>query len=140
VVDDEKAIQSFLSDYLLTKGVRTVLAGNGAEAYRMLEQHARTGRPAFFAIISDWVMPVMDGIALLGRVRSGPFSGLPFVLMSGAVSRDVLLGAVRHGPDAVVLKPFDLNTLWAKIEEVAKNRERKTLEQALGGTKKDGAP
>ena len=140
MVDDEKAIQSFLSDYLQTKGVGTVVAGNGAEAYRLIEERAREGGPAFFAVVSDWVMPVMDGLGLLARVRSSEFRGLPFVLMSGAVSREVLLGAAKHGPDAVVLKPFSIDVLWAKIQEVvAKSRERKAREQALGGTKKDAA-
>ena len=139
LVDDEKAILSLLSDYLQTKGVRAVLAGNGAEAYRVLEERAHGGGPAFFAVVSDWMMPVMDGLGLLDRVRSGEFCGLPFVLMSGAVSREVLLGAVKRDPDAVVLKPFNIDLLWAKIQEAAKSRERRVREKALGGPKKDAA-
>lgn len=133
LVDDEAAIRSLLSDYLSVRGYTATCAESGEDAYRLIEARAESGRPHFTAVVSDWMMPGMDGLALLEKIRSGDQHRLPFVLMSGAVSRDVLLAAVKYDPDAVLLKPFSIDLLCAKIAEAAKARERKVLDRVLTG-------
>jgi CheY-like chemotaxis protein len=131
LVDDEEELLLLLGDLLETRHLEAVCASNGQEAMRQLEKHSRSGKPAFTAVVSDWVMPVMDGVALLKQMRAGEFRKIPFVLMSGAVSREELLGAIRYDPDAVLLKPFRVEALCAKIEEAVQNRQRKELERAF---------
>lgn len=133
VVDDEPDILSLISDFLSARGYTATCAGGGADAYRLIEERAQGGRPPFAAVVSDWMMPGMDGLALLEKVRSGDQHRLPFVLMSGAVSRDVLLGAVKYDPDAVLLKPFSIDLLCTKIAEAVKTRERKVRDRVLIG-------
>jgi CheY-like chemotaxis protein len=135
LVDDDPGILSLLCDYLREKGFRTTCAPSAEEAFRQLNERARSGGPAFAAVVSDWMMPGMDGVALLNQIRSGEFQELPFVLMSGAVSKDVLLKAVKYDPDAVLLKPFSINALCVKIQEAIKVRERKQIERARIGDK-----
>lgn len=133
LVDDEAEIRSLLSDYLEVRGYTATCAESGTDAYRLIEERAQGGGPHFTAVVSDWMMPGMDGLALLEKIRSGDQHRLPFVLMSGAVSRDVLLAAVKYDPDAVLLKPFSIDLLCAKITEAAKTRERKVLDRVLTG-------
>ncbi len=140
LVDDEKDILSICAEYLNGNGIQTILANNGAAALRLLEERAGRDEPPCAAIVCDWMMPVMDGLTLLARVRSSEFRQMPFVLMSGAVSRDVLLTAVKHDPDAVLLKPFPIATLLAKIEEAIKSRERKERARMQAGAKPPGSP
>jgi CheY-like chemotaxis protein len=131
LVDDEEEVLVLLGDLLQAQHFETTCASNGQEALRQLQLRAREGQPPFAAVVSDWVMPVMDGVALLKAMRAGEFRKVPFVLMSGAVSRDELLGAIRYDPDAVLLKPFRIEALRGKIEEAVQNRQRKELERAF---------
>jgi two-component system chemotaxis response regulator CheY len=103
----------------------------GEAAVRVLEERALSGGVPFSAVVSDWMMPGMDGVALLRRIRSGGFNRLPFVLMSGAVTKEVLLTAVKYDLDAVLLKPFAIDALCVKIQEASRARERKVRERML---------
>src|SRR5262245_27054952 len=112
LVDDQPEILSFLADSLERAGVHTTCALNGTEALSLLEKRGGSGR-AVVAIVSDWVMPVLDGLGLLTRIRaSDEFRGLPFVLISGAMTDEDLVGAAaHHDPDAFLLKPFTIEAL-----------------------------
>jgi CheY-like chemotaxis protein len=131
LVDDEEELLLLLGDLLETKNFHTVCAGNGQEALRLLERHVKVNKAPFTAVVSDWVMPVLDGVGLLKTMRAGEFRKVPFVLMSGAVGREELLSAIRYDPDAVLLKPFRIEALCVKIEEAVQNRQRKELERAF---------
>ena len=135
VVDAQNAMRELLVDCLQMKGVPAITAMNGAEAYRLLEERALARGPAFLAVVSDWVMPVLDGLGLLHRIRSGEFQWLPFVLISGAVSITELRAAVKYGPDAVLLKPFAVDALYDKVHEAAAARARKTLSERVARTR-----
>ena len=131
LVDDEEELLLLLGDLLNARNVETLCATNGQEALRLLEQQTRGRKAPVSAVVCDWVMPVLDGVGMLRTMRAGEFRKIPFVLMSGAVSRDELLGAIKYDPDAVLLKPFRIEALCTKIEEAVQNRQRKELERAF---------
>jgi CheY-like chemotaxis protein len=133
LVDDDPEILSLFSELLEMHGEQAITAGNGEQALRLILDRWRARQPPFSAVVSDWKMPVMDGLELLARIRSGEFHALPFVLVSGAVTADVLLAAVQYGPDAVLLKPFNIDALCVKIQEARDIRERKERERARTG-------
>ncbi len=77
VVDDEPDYRLVVRSILSTKGYEAVLAANGEEAWRKLEEG-----PVDF-VISDIYMPVMDGIKFHRLVRaSGKYQNLPFLFVS----------------------------------------------------------
>src|SRR5262245_30724086 len=125
LVDDQSEILSLLADSLECAGVRTTCARDGAEALRLLEERTRAGG-AVTAIVSDWVMPGLDGLGLLAGIRaSDEFRGLPFVLISGAMTDEDFVGAAaHHDPDAFLLKPFTIEALRATIDEATTIRQR----------------
>src|ERR1700712_1122972 len=104
IVDDEYLIADILSFALEDEGYLTVTAGSGLKALGILERE----RPQL--IITDYMMPGMNGIELAEAVRSNQSLGqIPIGLMSGAQS---YLGIAR--PDLfskVFDKPFEISAV-----------------------------
>lgn len=111
IVDDEYLIADILGYALEDEGYMAVKAGNGKRALEILDRE----RPAL--VITDFMMPGMNGLELAQRIRShASFKSVPILLMSGAQ------GSVgRATPDlfdAVYDKPFDINEVVARIREL----------------------
>ncbi|AIS17262.1 response regulator [Pseudomonas rhizosphaerae] len=111
IVDDEYLIADILGYALEDEGYMAVKAGNGKRALEILDRE----RPAL--VITDFMMPGMNGLELAQKIRSHPsFKSVPILLMSGAQ------GSVgRATPDlfnAVYDKPFDINEVVKKIRQL----------------------
>ncbi len=107
VVDDEVAIAELLRELLDHDGVEVLVAHNGQEALEALQED----RPRL--ILSDVMMPVLDGRELCRRVRADPAtSHIAIILMSAAHQK----GAGEWGADAFIRKPFDLLTLTELVD------------------------
>lgn len=107
-------IRSILRDYY-----NVLEAGNGAEALEILNS-----QPVDF-IISDLMMPVMDGIELSRRVKETfAISHIPFLMLTAKTSPEARLESYRTGADEYLLKPFDETLLLARIENILDNRRR----------------
>ncbi|UZJ62666.1 response regulator [Pseudomonas sp. KU26590] len=111
IVDDEYLIADILSFALEDEGYLTVTAGSGLKALGILERE----RPQL--IITDYMMPGMNGIELAEAVRVNQSLGqIPIVLMSGAQSH---LGVAR--PDLfskVFDKPFEISAVLEAVREL----------------------
>jgi two-component system, chemotaxis family, chemotaxis protein CheY len=114
LVDDDPAALDLCAKLMQRCGFPQVAtAPDGAVALAMLRQ-----RP-YRAVLSDWNMPNMDGLALREAVRGdADLRELPFLLTSidGSPERADL--ARQAGVSAFLLKPFDATTLRPKITEV----------------------
>lgn len=105
VVDDDESIGNILHEYLQDEGFRVLVARDGNEALR----RAHAERPD--VIISDVLMPRLDGYGLLEQVRRSPeLSAIPLVLMSCIPPR-----AAQERPNAFLRKPFDLGVLLSLV-------------------------
>ena len=103
VVDDERAIRELLVFLLEEEGFATAEAGNGRDALRI----AAAQPPSL--VISDFMMPYVDGYELVARFRGNPtLRSVPVILTSAAQ---------RTRPVDVPLfrKPFDIDQLLAAI-------------------------
>lgn len=68
-------------------------------------------------IISDLIMPNMDGIAFLRHVRQNPnWANIPFVMMSAHSSNTERQNALRHGANDFLVKPFNLEAFQAVLD------------------------
>lgn len=114
-------IRSILRDkYSVTE------AGNGAEALNIL-----SSQPIDF-IISDLMMPVMDGLELSRRVKDNiAISHLPFLMLTAKTSQEARIESYRIGVDEYLLKPFDDDLLLTRIENILENRKRYQRKFAL---------
>jgi len=116
IVDDEPAIVEQL-EIILRRRVETLhTALNGKEGLECFQNNTVD------IIVSDIDMPVMNGIEFLKAVRQIDPS-LPFILITGLKSLDVLIEAIGHGITSFLPKPLEINELMSKIEEIARTKE-----------------
>lgn len=102
IVDDEPAIADFIAEVARELGYRTLIAANGLDAIAV----ARAERPCL--LITDLMMPGMDGPELIARLRErNGHQPLPVILVTVAAAQ----AAHVPGADEVLVKPFDLGTL-----------------------------
>ncbi len=108
VVDDEKITAFYLKDILAAANYEVHLAQNGEEALEQL------GRRKFDLVITDLVMPGIDGFALVRRVKQAQ-PGLPVFILTGHGSYDVARKAQIIGADDYLLKPVNPDQLHAAL-------------------------
>ena len=111
VVDDEYLIAEILGYAMEDEGFMVVKASNGQKGLEVLDRE----RPSL--IITDFMMPVMDGLEFAKAVRALPStSHLPIILISGAQAH---IGMQRSDLfDAVLKKPFNIDLVIAKAREL----------------------
>ncbi len=113
VVDDDPQIQRLVAGYLGRYGYEVTLAGNGREGWRLFQQGL------YALVITDLQMPVIDGAALLARIKALD-GNTPVVIITGQgreVVRDML--GSDGGAQAVLHKPFNLDTLLKTVAALA---------------------
>ncbi|WP_398498041.1 response regulator [Variovorax sp.] len=114
VVEDEYGNAQILRLLLESEGYRVASASNGKAALELLSGEA----PAL--ILSDFMMPVMNGGELGEAVRRNPsLCRIPFVIMS-ATDEEVVRKVFR-GYDAFLVKPFEIDPLLLLIERLVAN-------------------
>lgn len=118
VVDDEPAIRLVLQHYF-SADFTVVLKSNGLEAMEWLD----AGNSAD-AIVADYNMPVMDGLAFVQQVRaSGMHRDTNLLMLSGKDSTSDKIKCLRLGADDYLAKPFNPEELSLRIQKML-NRVR----------------
>lgn len=112
IVDDRMDIVRLFELMLKQFGFSVIFARNGEEGLSVLQ----AANPKPVLILSNYLMPTMDGLTFLQRVRQQPeWNATPFVLTSGNLSPIVSLQAMEHGADGLLAKPFRLTDLKAVL-------------------------
>ncbi|MDP3265813.1 MAG: response regulator [Sulfuricurvum sp.] len=120
IVDDEPIVLALLNKMLGKKIQDVYSAANGEEALFFLKN------TTIDVIISDFKMPLMDGIELLKQVRAID-TNIPFILCTALAEHDALINAIEHGISSILSKPINPKKLFEKIEKVALDKEIKKL-------------
>lgn len=115
IVDDEEPIREVLAGLLEATGYQCVTAANGAEGLAQVE----TSR--FDLVLSDILMPVMDGLTLLGHVHQRE-QDLPVVMVTAMHDISAAIGALRAGAYDYVLKPFERDQLYFSVRRALEHR------------------
>lgn len=129
IVEDQTDMREFIAREL--SETYTVLeADNGQTALDLLGRRA-----AVHLIISDVMMPVMDGFEFCNRVKNDiNFSHIPFIILTAQHNLQSRLEGLNNGADAYIEKPFSIELLQAQINNLLKSREvlnRSYLEKPL---------
>ena len=120
VAEDDRVSAMALERTLQKAGYEVTIAADGAQALK----HARRG--GFDALLTDWMMPGMDGIELIREVRKLAHPQ-PFVIMITAIaSRDAQLAALEAGADGYLSKPVVLKEVLAVVETGLARRAQMT--------------
>lgn len=111
LVEDDASLSTVLADYLRSKDYIVETAINGKEAWELiLVKH-------YDVIISDIMMPRMNGYELLKLIRS-QYPELAVLMLTAKTDRDDIIHAYELGCDDYVTKPFSMDILICKIEAV----------------------
>ena len=118
VVEDNVDMRGYIRS-ILREQYNVLEAANGEEALHILNSN-----PVDF-IVSDLMMPVMDGIELSRRVKETfTISHIPFLMLTARTSQEARLESYRMGVDEYLLKPFDETLLLTRIQNILENRKR----------------
>jgi len=118
VVEDSPTQAENLKYFLEQQGYRVSVARNGEEALKMIGEI----RPAI--VISDILMPEMDGLLLCKNIKSDEtLKNIPFILLTALSDPEDVLKGLECGADDFITKPFDEMILLNKIRHLLINTE-----------------
>jgi len=120
VVDDEQSICDFLTEALVHLGHRVETAGDGMEAVEKIQ----TG--SFGVVITDMIMPRMDGMELIRYLVENQRS-TSIIAITGHTMSYQYTDVIAAGASDYIAKPFTVNELEAKLNRVL--RERHLLDE-----------
>lgn len=123
VVDDEGIIRDLCSKAL--KGYNVVEAADGEEALRLFDTHR------FDVILTDVMMPKMDGLELLKRLKEQEPT-LVVIIMTGFADKDIILKALKADADDFIAKPLNLLQLRTAVEKAL---VKKALKEEIANLK-----
>lgn len=134
VVDDIPFMRRLAVASLNALGyARVSEAEDGEQALKLL-QSAGASATAIDFVVTDWNMPIMDGMALLRTIRaSAEWKHLPVLMVSAQAEDDGLAIAAKIGADGYIVKPLTVGTLKAAIDDILPRSEGQRL-RLSGGT------
>jgi len=112
IAEDDLTSRAVLTGVLEKLGHEVVTTVNGADAWTVME---KPDAPRL--VILDWMMPVMDGLEVVRRIRAMPSQYVPYIILltARAEKSDVITG-LDVGADDYLSKPFNPGELRARVE------------------------
>ncbi len=112
LVDDDLAVQRLLAQALRLDGFDVEVAGDAEEGWQLIERF----RPDL--VVLDVMMPGVDGLSLLRRLRESPtHRDLYVMLLSARAQPEDLQRGTRAGADVYITKPFSIEQLVWHLDE-----------------------
>jgi putative nucleotidyltransferase with HDIG domain len=115
IVDDEEAIREVVSTLLTAQGYQCQTAGNGEEAIGKMRESG------FDLVLSDLVMPGVDGLKLIELVR-GYDPDVPVIMVTAMHDISTAIEAMRRGAYDYILKPFEKEQLFLSVRRALEHR------------------
>ncbi len=111
IAEDDPVARAVLRQALRRLGHETIEAADGAEALQLL------AADPVRVIVSDWMMPVLDGLALCRAVRARVGADyVYFILLTGRdASADNQREAIEYGVDDFLTKPLNVQDIWMRL-------------------------
>jgi PAS domain S-box-containing protein len=127
-VDDENVLLNICKLQLEHRGISVTTAGSVSEAFDILES------TCFDVILSDYQMPVTDGIEFL-KILQKQKCTIPFILFTGKGREEVVIEAIDNGATYYIQKGGDPKSLFAELEhKVREASRRRKAEETLKET------
>jgi diguanylate cyclase (GGDEF)-like protein len=111
IAEDDTTSRLVLAATLKKAGHEVAAVKNGREAWEMLQEG-----DGYSLVISDWMMPDMDGLELCRHIRAQHSNAYTYIILLSALSgKTNYLGAMDAGADDFITKPFDAEQLEARL-------------------------
>ena len=131
IVEDNPELL-MLMHHALMPTYRVFVAPNGKEALSILR------KTRLDLIITDWMMPEMDGIELTMAIKGDDnYKHLPVMLLTAKTQEEDQQDALRVGADEYMTKPFRLRDLKLRIDNIIENRKRALQDYQQGAQQPD---
>lgn len=118
VVDDNADMREYLKN-VLDKNFTVVTANNGSDALQKMQDHPPR------LVLSDVMMPVMDGIQLLKAIKENKkYQRIPVILLTARAGEESRIEGYQIGADDYLVKPFSTKELLARITAQLSMREK----------------
>jgi DNA-binding NarL/FixJ family response regulator len=132
LVDDEPGLREAVKEYLQESGFSVQTASNAREGWDLMQQNTPD------LVISDIMMPQVDGYQFLKQLREDPrFKALPVVFLTAKGMTGDRIQGYQAGVDAYLPKPFDPDELVAIIENLLVRRTAQTPTTSEDGENMD---
>ncbi len=113
IVEDEVALRENMLELLELSGFEVSAVANGEEALLWLEAHSAN------LILCDVMMPVLDGMELLEKIRLNPqWAHIPFLFLSAKVEKRIQDEGLQKGAQLYMTKPFTHSELVINIRKL----------------------
>lgn len=111
VVEDDATARCFLEKILKCAGYRVISADNGISAYAVLRQEFCP------IVLTDWMMPEMDGLELCREIRNHNWPSYVFIIfMTARNSEEDIVNGLESGADDYLTKPLNASELIARLK------------------------
>jgi DNA-binding response OmpR family regulator len=128
VVEDDPIIRSNICDMLELEGYKTLQAANGDEALLIINSKKIN------LIISDWMMPKMDGVNLLANLKKSKLTySIPFIILTAKSMSEDKLNALELGADDFLTKPFLSKELFLRCKNKLSLQKNKLSGELISG-------
>ncbi|WP_160060436.1 chemotaxis response regulator CheY [Psychromonas sp. L1A2] len=114
IVDDFSTMRRIIKNLLRDLGfTNTFEADDGHTALPLLKNGD------FEFVVTDWNMPIMEGIDLLKEIRKDPkLKHLPVLMVTAEAKREQIIEAAQAGVNGYIIKPFTAGTLKEKLDKI----------------------
>lgn len=109
IVEDDAEINNFINDYFIIKEYKTIQSFSGTEALLRLESDNDVE-----CIILDLMLPGKSGEDIIKNVRK--ISDVPIIVISAKSEEEAKIEVLKLGADDFLLKPFNLEELYLKVQ------------------------
>lgn len=118
VIEDEADVRENLEEILRFKGYNVITAVNGLDGLEKIQNHQ------IDLVISDIMMPEMDGYELVKKVReSQSLIHIPVILLTAKTMVDEKIQGLEYGADDYITKPFNTKELLARVHNLIEVRK-----------------
>ena len=132
VVEDNEELKAFLKN-ILSENYTVITASNGKEGL----QHAVDNIPDL--IISDVMMPVMDGLEMIRKIKeNNNICHIPIIVLSAKASLDDRIAGLEQGIDDYITKPFNILEVKARIKAIMRRARSEHEEKEKAKTIESG--
>ncbi|MCX5782234.1 MAG: ATPase, T2SS/T4P/T4SS family [Elusimicrobia bacterium] len=119
IADDENDLRLILAQRLIDAGYDVLQAIDGREAVRLATMEAPD------IIVTDLMMPIMDGISAVKELRANlETAGIPIIMLTAKQDKESEIEGFDAGADDYITKPYDKDRLFKRIEILIKRRKR----------------
>lgn len=119
IVEDNNEMSDFLKRMFEEKKFKVFVASNGEEAFKVLEEEVPD------VVISDVMMPVMDGFELLEKIRNDEkISLLPVIMLTAKTSETEKIKGISGGADYYIEKPFSFEYVFGVVRTLLAKRNK----------------